>query len=91
MTTEHRYLTLMEAVAFGLQEGNETLLPFDFVTSIGKAFDTPLISIKGFDIENYPGFLKINSILSFSDKSFFTSTLSFGNIFLTNSINISFC
>jgi hypothetical protein len=51
MTSEHRYLSLMEAVAFGLQEGNETLLPFDFVTSIGKAFDTPLVSIKGFDIE----------------------------------------
>jgi hypothetical protein len=26
--TEHKYLTLMEAVAFGIQEGNETLLPF---------------------------------------------------------------
>jgi hypothetical protein len=49
--TEHRYLTLMEAVAFGIQEGNDTLLPFDLITSIGKAFDTPLIAIKGFDIE----------------------------------------
>ena len=38
--SEHKYLTLMEAVAFGLQEGNETLLPFDFITAIGKTFDT---------------------------------------------------
>jgi len=49
--SEHKYLTLMEAVAFGIQEGNETLLPFDFITAIGKSFETPLIAIKGFDIE----------------------------------------
>jgi hypothetical protein len=49
--SEHKYLTLMEAVAFGIQEGNDTLLPFDFITAIGKAFETPLIAIKGFDIE----------------------------------------
>lgn len=41
----------MEAVALGIQQGNDTLLPFDFITSIGKTFDTPLIAIKGFDIE----------------------------------------
>lgn len=48
---EHTYLTLMEAVALGLQTGNKSLIPFDFITSIGKSFDTPLITIKGFDIE----------------------------------------
>lgn len=48
---EGKYLTLMEAVALGIQHGNDTLIPFDFITSIGKAFDTPLIAIKGFYIE----------------------------------------
>ena len=34
-----------------MKHGNDTLVPFDFITAIGKAFDTPLIAIKGFYIE----------------------------------------
>lgn len=49
--TEHKYLPLLEAITEGLKHGNDTLVPFDFITSIGKAFDTPLIAIKGFYIE----------------------------------------
>ena len=46
--TEYKYLPLLEAISEGLKHGNDTLLPFDFITSIGKAFNTPLIAIKGF-------------------------------------------
>ena len=44
--TEHKYLSLLEAITEGLKHGNDTLVPFDFITAIGKAFDTPLIAIK---------------------------------------------
>ena len=49
--TEYKYLPLIEAISEGLKHGNDTLLPFDFITAIGKAFNTPLIAIKGFYIE----------------------------------------
>ena len=49
--TEYKYLPLLEAISEGLKHGNDTLLPFDFITSIGKAFNTPLIAIKGFYVE----------------------------------------
>lgn len=49
--TEYKYLPLLEAISVGLKHGNDTLLPFDFITAIGKAFNTPLIAIKGFYIE----------------------------------------
>ena len=49
--TEYKYLPLLEAISEGLKHGNDTLLPFDFITAIGKAFNTPLIAIKGFYIE----------------------------------------
>ena len=49
--TEYKYLPLLEAISEGLKRGNDTLLPFDFITAIGKAFNTPLIAIKVFYIE----------------------------------------
>ena len=49
--TEYKYLPLLEAISEGLKHWNDTLLPFDFIASIGKAFNTPLIAIKGFYIE----------------------------------------
>ena len=49
--TEYKYLPLLEAISEGLKHGNDTLLPFDFITAIGKAFNTPLIAIKGLYIE----------------------------------------
>ena len=49
--TEQKYLPLLEAISEGLKHGNDTLLPFDFITAIGKAFNTPLIAIKGYYIE----------------------------------------
>lgn len=49
--TEYKYLPLLEAISEGLKHGNDTLLPFDFIIAIGKAFNTPLIAIKGFYIE----------------------------------------
>ena len=49
--TEYKNLPLLEAISEGLKHGNDTLLPFDFITAIGKAFNTPLIAIKGFYIE----------------------------------------
>ena len=49
--TEYKYLPLLEAISEGLKHGNDTLLPFDFITAIGKAFNTPLIDSKGFYIE----------------------------------------
>ena len=49
--TEYKYLPLLAAISEGLKHGNDTLLPFDFITAIGKAFNTPLIAIKGFYIE----------------------------------------
>ena len=31
--TEYKYLSLLEAITEGLKHGNDTLIPFDFITS----------------------------------------------------------
>ena len=49
--SEKKYLTVLEAVSEGLEHGNNTLIPFDFIVNTAKAFDTPIIAIKGFEIE----------------------------------------
>lgn len=48
---EKKYLTILEAVSEGLEHGNNTLIPFDFIVNTAKSFDTPIITIKGFEVE----------------------------------------
>ena len=44
-------ISLMEAIAEGLQKGNSTIIPLDFIIAIAKSFDTVPMSIESFDVE----------------------------------------
>lgn len=53
--SEKKYLTILEAVSEGMEHGNNTLIPFDFIVNVAKSFDAPLIAIKGFEVETEKG------------------------------------
>lgn len=48
--TYTKYISMVEAVATAVQNGNNCLIPFDLLMSLPKAFDTNLTSFKGFEV-----------------------------------------